>query len=85
MRSSTRRFIVLRVLCFRFLRTLLFLPAVLFGPVSAAAQDPGISDPYEAPEYPAVRIDTTDILPEEAAHQIFLYLEKEGYIGVAGP
>jgi sulfate adenylyltransferase len=45
----------------------------------------GISDPYEAPQYPAVRIDTTDISPEEAAHQIFLYMEKEGYIGAAGP
>jgi sulfate adenylyltransferase len=45
----------------------------------------GISDPYEAPKHPAVRIDTTDITPEEAAHQIFLHLEKEGYIGVAGP
>ena len=45
----------------------------------------GISDPYEAPKHPAVRIDTTDITPEEAAHQIFLHLEKEGYIGAAGP
>ena len=45
----------------------------------------GISDPYEAPQHPAVRIDTTDVSPEEAAHQIFLYLEKEGYIGAAGP
>ena len=44
----------------------------------------GISDPYEAPEHPAIRIDTTDISPKEAAQQIFLYLEKEGYIGVAG-
>ena len=45
----------------------------------------GISDPYEVPKHPAVRIDTTDITPEEAAHQIFLHLEKEGYIGAAGP
>ena len=45
----------------------------------------GISDPYEPPKHPAVRIDTTDILPEEAAHQIFLHLEKEGYIGAPGP
>jgi len=45
----------------------------------------GISDPYEAPEHPAVRIDTTDISPEEAAQQIFLHLEKEGYIGAKGP
>ena len=45
----------------------------------------GISDPYEPPKHPAVRIDTTDISPEEAAHQIFLHLEKEGYIGAPGP
>ena len=37
----------------------------------------GISDPYEEPKHPAVRIDTTDISPEEAAHQIFLHLEKD--------
>ncbi len=45
----------------------------------------GISDPYEAPKDPAVRIDTTEISPEEAAQQIFLHLEKEGYIGAVGP
>ena len=45
----------------------------------------GISDPYEAPQHPAVRIDTTDVSPEEAAQQIFLHLEKEGYIGAAEP
>ncbi len=44
-----------------------------------------ISDPYEPPQHPAVRIDTTDVSPEEAAQQIFLHLEKEGYIGAAGP
>lgn len=41
----------------------------------------GISDPYEIPADADVVIDTTDITPEEAAHQIFLHLEKEGYIG----
>ena len=40
----------------------------------------GISDPYEAPEDADLVIDTT----EEAAQQIFLYLEKEGYIGPQG-
>jgi len=41
----------------------------------------GISDPYEEPEDADVVIDTTDISPEEAAQQIILYLEKEGYLG----
>ncbi len=41
----------------------------------------GISDPYEEPSNADVVIDTTDVKPEEAAHQIILYLEKEGYIG----
>ena len=44
----------------------------------------GISDPYEPPQHPAVRIDTADVSPEEAAQQIFLHLEKKGYIGTAG-
>jgi sulfate adenylyltransferase len=41
----------------------------------------GISDPYEPPEDAAVVIDTTDLTPEEAAQEIFLHLEREGYIG----
>ena len=40
----------------------------------------GISDPYEAPEFPELAIDTQDCLPEEAAQRIILRLEKEGYI-----
>ena len=43
----------------------------------------GISDPYEEPEDAEVSIDTTDVSPEEAAQQVFLYLEREGYIGAA--
>jgi sulfate adenylyltransferase len=43
----------------------------------------GISDPYEEPDDADVVIDTTDISPEEAAQQIVLYLEKEGYLGPA--
>ena len=43
----------------------------------------GISDPYEEPDDADVVIDTTDVSPSEAAHQIFLHLEKEGYIGAA--
>jgi sulfate adenylyltransferase len=44
----------------------------------------GISDPYEEPENPEVAIDTSDVTPEEAAQQIVLYLEREGYIGGTG-
>ncbi len=42
----------------------------------------GISDPYEAPENPDLRIDTTDISPEEAANMIVLHMEHMGYLGV---
>ena len=41
----------------------------------------GISDPYEEPDDADVVIDTTDVTPEEAAQQIILHLEKEGYVG----
>lgn len=41
----------------------------------------GISDPYEAPEDSEVIINTAELTPEEAAQEIFLYLEKEGYVG----
>lgn len=42
----------------------------------------GISDPYEEPEDAEVVILTPDHTPEEAANQILLYLEREGYIGM---
>ncbi len=42
----------------------------------------GISDPYEAPENPEIRIDTTDLTPMQAAQEIFLYLLREGYMDV---
>ncbi len=42
----------------------------------------GISDPYEAPADADVVIDTGDLSPEEAAQEIFLHLEREGFIGV---
>lgn len=41
----------------------------------------GISDPYEPPEDASIVIDTSDTTPEEAAQEIFLHLEREGYIG----
>ncbi len=40
----------------------------------------GIDDPYEVPDNPEVRIDTTEITPEEAAQEILLELQKQGYI-----
>lgn len=43
----------------------------------------GVSDPYEAPDDADVTLDTTDITPEEAAQQVYLFLKKEGYIGAA--
>ena len=45
----------------------------------------GISDPYEVPEDAEVRIDTTDMTPEESANRIILHLERLGYIGGRGP
>jgi sulfate adenylyltransferase len=42
----------------------------------------GISDPYEAPADAELSIDTTAIEPDEAAQQIMLHLEREGYVGV---
>jgi sulfate adenylyltransferase len=40
----------------------------------------GISDPYEEPADADVVIDTTSVTAEEAAQQIILHLEAEGYI-----
>ena len=44
----------------------------------------GISDPYEVPDDADVVIDTTNVTPEEAAQQVILYLERQGYVGVNG-
>jgi sulfate adenylyltransferase len=41
----------------------------------------GISDPYEPPTDAEVVIDTHEMTPEESAQEIFLYLEREGFIG----
>jgi sulfate adenylyltransferase len=40
----------------------------------------GVDDPYEIPELPEVRIDTTLITPEEAAQEVLLFLGQKGYI-----
>ncbi len=45
----------------------------------------GISDPYEAPVKAEVVIDTAELSPEEAAQEIMLHLEQQGFIGVNGP
>lgn len=42
----------------------------------------GISDPYEAPSDAEVVIDTAELSAEEAAQEIILHLEREGFIGV---
>ena len=40
----------------------------------------GISDPYEAPANPEMRIDTGDLTPDLAAHRILIKLESLGFI-----
>ena len=40
----------------------------------------GVDDPYEVPESPEVKIDTTDLTPDEAAQEILLFLGQKGYI-----
>ena len=40
----------------------------------------GISDPYEEPERPEIRVETHDKTPEESAAQILGHLEAEGLI-----
>jgi sulfate adenylyltransferase len=44
----------------------------------------GISDPYEEPKDAEVVINTGELTPEEAAQEIILHLEREGFIGVNG-
>jgi sulfate adenylyltransferase len=44
----------------------------------------GISDPYEEPADADVVIDTTVLSAEEAAQEIILHLEREGYVGSNG-
>ena len=41
----------------------------------------GISDPYETPEKPELRIDTSEGTPMEQVQKIMLYLISEGYLG----
>ncbi len=40
----------------------------------------GVSDPYTPPSNPEIVIDTTDTTPAEAAQEVLLYLEEQGYL-----
>lgn len=40
----------------------------------------GIDDPYEAPEQPELKLDTSEITPDECAHKVLLTLERLGFI-----
>jgi sulfate adenylyltransferase len=40
----------------------------------------GVDDPYEVPDSPEIRIDTTNLTPNEAAQEILLFLGEGGYI-----
>ena len=40
----------------------------------------GISDPYEVPENPEMRIDSSELSPDNAAHRIIVKLESLGFI-----
>jgi adenylylsulfate kinase len=43
----------------------------------------GVSDPYEAPENPAVRVDTEHETVEESVDKILAYLEEHALVGAA--
>ena len=40
----------------------------------------GISAPYEEPEKPEARVDTTELTPDEAAQEVLLELQRQGYM-----
>jgi sulfate adenylyltransferase len=40
----------------------------------------GVSDPYEEPEHPEMKIDTSGISIDQAAQQVLLKLENLGYL-----
>jgi sulfate adenylyltransferase len=44
----------------------------------------GISDPYETPKDADVILDTNDLTPDESAQEIFLHLQREGFIAANG-
>jgi sulfate adenylyltransferase len=40
----------------------------------------GVDDPYVPPSHPEITIDTAEVTPDEAAQEVLLYLEEQGYI-----
>ncbi|MEO1276865.1 MAG: bifunctional sulfate adenylyltransferase/adenylylsulfate kinase, partial [Pseudomonadota bacterium] len=44
----------------------------------------GISDPYEAPETPELRVDTLNVSPDDCAQDVMLKLESLGLFGRGG-
>jgi sulfate adenylyltransferase len=40
----------------------------------------GVSAPYEIPEKPEIRIDTSELTPRQAAEELLTYLVREGYL-----
>ncbi|MBU1195783.1 MAG: bifunctional sulfate adenylyltransferase/adenylylsulfate kinase [Proteobacteria bacterium] len=40
----------------------------------------GVDDPYEDPANPELKINTTDLTPDEAAQQVLLFISRKGYI-----
>ena len=42
----------------------------------------GIDSPYEPPNNPEIRINTADRTAEEAAEEIFVYLETNGFLSI---
>jgi adenylylsulfate kinase-like enzyme len=44
----------------------------------------GISDPHETPKDADVTLDTKDLTPDEVAQEIFLHLQREGFIAANG-
>jgi sulfate adenylyltransferase len=40
----------------------------------------GVDDPYESPLSPELRIDTTDLTPDEAAQEVLIHISQKGFI-----
>ncbi len=40
----------------------------------------GVDDPYEDPSNPELRIDTSSMIPDEAAREVMLYISQQGFI-----
>jgi len=41
----------------------------------------GVDSPYEVPEQPELRLDTTRLTAEDSAQEILRYLERMGIVG----